>query len=283
LKSIRHPHIIVLHVALALMVGFWLAAPGLAQKPGTRTPDARTPGQRSSAEHDPAPDHPAGSGTGKTLVIDEAGLLNASEKEALMKELAAVSRDLDADYVVVTKKQLDGVPIERFAKEFFRKNGYGRRGGNGGILVVAMSERDFWFSAFGQVVDLYEKRVDRIVSQVGRHLKAGHHQKAFLQFADAMRPPGFFDKVSIIARTGPPLVIALVLTALIVGGLALGHRGSITVTHSTYAKPGAFKLISAEDEYLRTTTTKTKIEKSSGSSRSSGSSSGRSCGGGGKF
>lgn len=209
-------------------------------------------------------------------IFDEAELLSETERSAIQLELEKVSNDLGKNFIVVTKKQLDGTLPRIFAEEFFHSQGYE----SGAILVTTMAERDYYFATLGTAIKEYEARSSSIQRHVQKLLSRDDYHGAFMRFAQLMRPPSFFDKFMLAAFTWPPLVIALILTLLIVGFLAFNHRGALTVTSNTYASADAFKLISTEDRYLRTTTTKTKIESDksddSGSSESSG-------GGGGSF
>lgn len=214
----------------------------------------------------------------KQRVFDEAELLSDSEKDSLQAELDKISREFDADFIVATKKKLDGVSIQYFANQFFEQ--HGNKQGSGAIIAISMAERDINFTAFGKIYDQQKRRLDTIRASVGKFMTAKRYHAGFMHFAEQVRPPCFFRKVAIIAGYWQPWVFALVLTAIVVGFLAYNHKGSITVGSSTYAVPGAFELISSEDRYLRTTTTRTKIS----SSKSSGGGGGRSSGGSsGKF
>jgi len=214
----------------------------------------------------------------KQRVFDEAELLSDSEKDSLQAELDKISREFDADFIVATKKKLDGVSIQYFANQFFEQ--HGNKQGSGAIIAISMAERDINFTAFGKIYDQQKRRLDTIRASVGKFMTAKRYHEGFMHFAEQVRPPGFFRKIAIIAGYWQPWVFALVFTAIVVAFLAYNHKGSITVGSSTYAVPGAFELISSEDRYLRTTTTRTKIS----SSKSSGGGGGRSSGGSsGKF
>jgi len=214
----------------------------------------------------------------KQRLFDEAELLSASEQVTIQVELDKISRELSADFIIVTKKKLDGTNIQYFANDFFEKNG--NKNGSGAILAISMQERDINFTAFGKIYDDHKRRLDKIRASIGKHLTAKRYHQSFMHFTELVRPSGFFGNFAKVAVTWQPWVIALVVTLVVVGFLAYNHRGEITVGSSTYAVPGAFNLISSEDRYLRTTTTKTKVT----SSKSSGGGGGRSSGGSsGKF
>jgi uncharacterized protein len=214
----------------------------------------------------------------KPRVFDEAELLSASEKDSLQVELDKISSEFDADFIVVTKKKLNGMSIQSFANKFFEE--HGNKEGSGAIIAISMAERDINFTAFGKIYDQQKRRLDKVRASIGKYMTAQRYHQGFMHFAEQVRPPGFFGKMIIIAGYWQPWVFALVLTVIVVGFLAYNHKGAITVGSSTYAVPGAFNLISSEDRYLRTTTTKTKVTSSKssgggGGSRSSGGSSGK--------
>jgi uncharacterized protein len=214
----------------------------------------------------------------KQRVFDEAELLSPSEITSLQARLDEISREFNSDFLVVTKKKLDGTSIQFFANQFFEQNG--NKQGSGAILAISMQERDINFTAFGKIYDQHKRRLDKIRASVGKFMTAKRYHEGFMHFADQVRPPGFFSKFATIAGYWQPWVFALVFTAIVVGFLAYNHKGSITVGSSTYAVPGAFDLISSEDRYLRTTTTRTKVTSSKssgggGGGRSSGGSSGK--------
>ncbi len=215
----------------------------------------------------------------KQRVFDEAELLSPSEITSLQARLDEISREYNSDFLVVTKKKLDGTSIQFFANQFFEQNG--NKQGSGAILAISMQERDINFTAFGKIYDQHKRRLDKIRASVGKFMTAKLYHEGFMHFAELVRPPGFFTKFFIIARYPHPWVAALILTVIVVVFLAYNHKGTITVGSSTYAVPGAFDLISSEDRYLRTTTTRVKIQSSKssggggGGGRSSGGSSGK--------
>lgn len=207
-------------------------------------------------------------------IFDEADLLTEAQQSDIQLELEKISKDLDNDFVIVTKNQLDGTLPRIFAEDFFRSQGYK----SGAILIMSMAERDYYFATFGTAMKDYDARTTSITRRVQKRLTLGDYHGAFIRFTQLMRPAGFFDNFLLAATTLPPILIAFFLTLIIVIFLAYNHRGAHTVTSSTYAKPGAFKLISTQDKYLRTSTRRRKIQTSTSSGGGGG---GRSSGGGG--
>jgi uncharacterized protein len=75
-------------------------------------------------------------------VTDEAGLLTASEKADIERELAAIEQTSTDQIAVVTVKSLQGYPIEDYGIGLARKWGIGQKGkDNGLLLIVAPDDR----------------------------------------------------------------------------------------------------------------------------------------------
>lgn len=75
-------------------------------------------------------------------VVDEAGLLPASERTALEARLAQFEQASGIQLVVVTLPDLQGYPIEEFGYQLGRHWGIGREGKDDGVLlIVAQEER----------------------------------------------------------------------------------------------------------------------------------------------
>jgi len=84
------------------------------------------------------PNFPALSGR----IVDEAGLLSATERDRLVGQLASHERATGQQVVVVTLRSLQGLPIEDFGYRLGRFWGIGEKGKNtGALLVVAPNER----------------------------------------------------------------------------------------------------------------------------------------------
>jgi uncharacterized protein len=84
------------------------------------------------------PNFPALSGR----VVDEVGLLSASERDRLVAQLAAHESATGQQVVVVTLNSLQGYPIEDFGYRLGRAWGIGEKGKNtGALLIVAPKER----------------------------------------------------------------------------------------------------------------------------------------------
>ena len=75
-------------------------------------------------------------------VVDQAGLLTASQRASLETDLAAFEAKSTDQIVVVTTPSLQGYPIDEFGYQLGRKWGIGQKNKDNGILIiVAPNER----------------------------------------------------------------------------------------------------------------------------------------------
>jgi uncharacterized protein len=75
-------------------------------------------------------------------IVDEAGLLTLSDRNAIIEDLKLLEQKSSDQIVVFTAKSLQGYPIEDFGYQLGRAWGIGQKGVNNGIvLIVAPNER----------------------------------------------------------------------------------------------------------------------------------------------
>lgn len=75
-------------------------------------------------------------------IVDEAGLLTFSDRNAIIEDLKLLEQRSSDQIVVFTAKSLQGYPIEDFGYQLGRAWGIGQKGVNNGIvLIVAPNER----------------------------------------------------------------------------------------------------------------------------------------------
>jgi uncharacterized protein len=75
-------------------------------------------------------------------VVDDAGLLSVTERDALTRSLAALEAKTTDQLVVVTLKTLQGRPIEDYGYQLGRAWGIGQKDkDSGALLIVAAGER----------------------------------------------------------------------------------------------------------------------------------------------
>jgi uncharacterized protein len=75
-------------------------------------------------------------------IVDEAGLLNAADRQELLQTLEALEQKSSDQLVIYTAKSLQGYPIEDFGYQLGRFWKIGQQGTNNGVvLIVAPGER----------------------------------------------------------------------------------------------------------------------------------------------
>ena len=115
-------------------------------------------------------------------VNDYADLLSDSEELELNKKLLTYKNRYGLDAVIVTTNSTNGMYISDYADDFYDYNGYGQ---DGIILVLDMSERDWWFSTKGKGITYFtDYGIDTIIDDMLDDLKDGRYYRAFDTFAD---------------------------------------------------------------------------------------------------
>ena len=181
-------------------------------------------------------------------VVDDAGLLSASDREALTRSLADLEAKTTDQLVVVTVKSLQGRPIEEYGYQLGRAWGIGQKGkDSGALLIVAAAERkvriEVGYGLEGTLTDAATKIIieDTILPRfkagdVPGGIKAGAAAIAQLLVGDAAgtRPVGPSSAQG-DPRQGAPMPVWLVIV-LGLGGVGLliyctvtGGRGPCSV------------------------------------------------------
>lgn len=218
-------------------------------------------------------------------VVDNAQLLSAEEYRALSENLEAVSQQLQIDVVVVTAVSLDGKSAMAYADDFYDYNGYAP---DGVLLLVCMTEREWWISTSGNAIRvLTDAKLDSLSQKFLPELSAGSYADAFSEFAQGVQ--------SIAAASGERGGISLqavliclligVVVAFIVTGIMKGQLKSVRRqnTANNYIRANSLNLTKSRDMFLYRNVVRRAKPKNNGSSTHRGSS-GRSHGGrGGRF
>ncbi len=97
-------------------------------------------------------------------VVDDAGMMDAASKAALVQKLDAFEKKSSDQIVVATIDSLDGEAIEPYANRLFRAWGLGQAGeDNGVLLLVAKSDRkmriEVGYGLEGTLTDLHTKLI----------------------------------------------------------------------------------------------------------------------------
>ena len=117
-------------------------------------------------------------------VEDYANVINDSDEHSLNGILQELEQKTGAQYIILTVKTTEGVPIQQFSIELTDKWKLGQKGKDNGMLfVLAAADRKYWFNT-GYGLEGFI--TDRYCGQVGRdvlvpYLKKGDYGKGIYQ------------------------------------------------------------------------------------------------------
>ncbi|MBE0340267.1 TPM domain-containing protein [Paenibacillus sp. 28ISP30-2] len=213
----------------------------------------------------------------KSLIYDEAGLLNQTEYDELNTMANQYGAERETDIIIFTSSNPDNMDVMKMTQDFYDDHGpgYDRSHGNAVILTMDMRNREIYLAGFYKAERyLDDDRLDKIRDEISPYLTSGNYELAFQKYIfSAHRYLGIRPGVnpdSIFYSIAFQLVVSLVLAGIIVGKMVSNSGGRVTVNRQTYEDAGNSGILEHRDQYLHTTTTKRKIEKSSSSSGSSG-------------
>lgn len=238
-------------------------------------------------------------------LVDDAGLLDQEEFNALTSRLDRISEDQQIDVVIVTVNSTGNRSLEEYADDFFDYNGYGYGDDyDGVILVLDMGRRDWWISTCGYgIYALTDAGISKLGELMLSDLSYGNYYGAFVTFADGCdtlftraKEGNVYDDEYYSREKEPynvfgnlilSLIIGFVVALIIVSGQKKGLKGAVPRNNAMdYVRNGSMNVTVARDLFLYKTVTFVVRQSSSSGSRSGGShthtsSSGRTHGGGG--
>ena len=220
------------------------------------------------------------------FLYDEADLLSTSEETALIKKLAAVSAEYEAQIVVVTMASMDGGNIDAYVDDVYDSMGFGFGENHDGVLLlVCMDIREYRILSNGFAgVAIDTDDIGRISDEIVGNLSDGDYAGAFNEFAEecAYYLDGYINGFPF--NGGKSLAISLVIGAAIGLAVAFTLKSQLKSVHSQsraqeYVKDGSMHINLSNDMFLYRNVTRTK-KQSSSSSGSGGTARSR---GGGSF
>lgn len=245
-------------------------------------------------------------------VVDDLDYLSASEIAELQSRIDEVKSTYTLDTVIVITDNTEGKSSTAYADDYYDYNNYGLDASFSGVLMlINMQKREVWISTTGRAIDIYtDKRTSNMVDRVTSSLSNGSYFAACNRFIDDVISyantgvpknqyreerdpdlnyynPTYLQKVSRMLKLWPVYIIPLIISIAATLIISYSSKGKVTTTSRTYEEGGSFVLNQNTDQYIRETTTRTKIQSQSsgggGGGRSSThrGSSGRSHGGGG--
>ena len=242
-------------------------------------------------------------------VVDFLDYLSESEIEQLQTRIDTIKDSYTLDTVIVITDNTDGKSSMDYADDYYDYNEYGLDSQYSGLLMlINMDQREVWISTTGRAIDIFtDGRISTMVSNVTGELSNANYYYACTRFIDNVdsyarlgKPnnqyreerepsstyysnPSYLDKVSRLMGSWIVYIIAFIIAIASTLIISYSSKGKVTIHSQTYEEGGSFVLSQNTDQYIRETTTRTKIQTESSGGRSSthGGSSGRSHGGGG--
>lgn len=225
-------------------------------------------------------------------LVDDAGLLEALQAKELEERLDQISEEYACDVAIVVEESIDGREIRDYADDFFDDYDYGMGEHHSGILLlVTMSEREWWMTTTGDAIDIFtDARQEEISERFVSYLSDEEYYEGFVEFADLC------ENTIVQAQTeaeddllGSMIIavgIGFVLSLIITGVMRCGMKSvRFKPDAADYLQKGSVHLNRSHDMFLyRQVTKSAKSENNSSSSSTHVSSSGRKHGGsGGSF
>jgi len=238
-------------------------------------------------------------------IKDYLNYLTDSEIASLQDDIESIKQTYRLDVVIVITDDTQGKSSQAFADDFYDYNGYGIGKSKSGLLMlVNMQDREVYISTRGNAIDIFtDGRISRMTDNCATYLSNADYYNAcrkFVQdvksYAKAGVPSGQYrspsdmtygDKVARRIKSVSIYITALVISLVSTLLLSLSSKGKVTITSSTYEETGSFELTEARDDFIRQSTTQTKISDNSSSGGGNKSSthtgsSGHTHGGGGR-
>jgi len=231
----------------------------------------------------------------QTRIVDNAGLLNAGEKEALTALINSISEKYNFDLVIVTEKNIGAATPMDYADDYFDYNDFGLGNDRDGCLFLQVKEsREHWLSTSGRGIKIMNETAGKkLEDDAIKHLRKDNYYKAYNSFIVN------WEKFLILDAKGRNynfvqqwhLVIMIIVWAFAFGAgflVVLSMKKSMNTAlaqtqAAAYIVPGSLAFKVKKDTFLYSQVTKTArqtdVSSSGGMGGSHVGSSGRSHGG----
>ncbi len=221
-------------------------------------------------------------------VVDYANLLTDYEEQALAERIYEVQGTYNSAIVILTIESTGNRSAMEYADDFYDYKGYGIGEDHDGIIMlISMENRDVWYSTTGHAIKVFtDSDIDYILGECTGSLSAGDYYDAFNTFINECESELKTDYEKGIFTTGKFLVclaIGVVIGGIIVFCFIMQLLNVAPEKGASNYSSGGFKLTNKSDRFIRSSISKTKIQKDSGSSTHTGSSGTSHGGGGGHF
>lgn len=224
-------------------------------------------------------------------VKDFLNYLTKDEVDSLQKQIDQIKSSTMLDVVIVITDDTKGKSSMAYADDYYDYNNYGIDSEHSGLLLlINMENRELWISTVGKAIDKFnDARISKMSDRIYTHLSQNKYYNGCVTFlkdiVNYTTPSTYLNRVKTLIFSFWVYIGALVISILVTVLLSLSSKGKNTTNHLTYEYGNSFNLVESRDDFLRETTTRTKIQSSSSSGSGSSthrSSSGRRHGGGGR-
>ncbi|GIP28579.1 UPF0603 protein YdjH [Paenibacillus sp. J23TS9] len=211
------------------------------------------------------------------LIYDEAGLLSQEDKSELNAMAHEYGAKRETDIIIFTSNNPEGMDVQEMTEDFYDEQapGYDKAHGNAVILTLDLYHRDTYLAGFYKAKQyLDDGRLDKIREKITPDLTDGDYKLAFekyikttykyMGYKPGVNPDNIFFNIWF------QLGGAAVIGGIVVGIMAYRSGGRVTVSGRTYEDASTSGVLDHQDRYIRTTTTKRKIEKNTGSGSGGG-------------
>lgn len=246
-------------------------------------------------------------------VFDEAALFTEEERVEINERALSLSEQAELDIIIVTTNDSQGKASRQYALDFYEEHGLGYQGTLDGILyLLNMDEREVYIFTRDKGTDyLPDSKIEGLLDQVYPALSEGNYAESVDIFLNEVEsiiaagpPSGYYagdssnsgytdytgdsvpaSQANFVKQLGIYLLISIAVGGIVVGIMAMGNRGRITVNARTYLEGNSFIVTTERDQHYNTIVTQQKIQRNSnsGGGFSGGSGGGRIGGGGRKF
>ncbi|MDD6023246.1 MAG: TPM domain-containing protein [Oscillospiraceae bacterium] len=268
------------------------------------TPEAVAPAEEPEEGSDP---EETGVGLSNSLfgtasapfVVDDALLLTQQELDTLEEKAEDLAFEYDCGVYVLTVDSLDGKTPRDFAQDYYWDYDLGIGEGQNGIMfLVAMDSRDYITITYGKdptgeyeygigIRAFSDFGIEKMEEQVVPLLSDGDYNGAFTTYMDVCQ-----EYLEFLKEEGHPYdvndgpknylvrILIVIFAPLAIAGIVCGiffsqmKTAKMKTEARDYIDKDSFQLTSRNDRYIRTTVTRTKIEKNNSSSGGSGGSGG---------
>ena len=227
--------------------------------------------------------------TGKTYVIDDAGILSTSEEQSLSELCKKASDKCQVDIIVITMNQnLDYSPMDTYLRSILEKQyGYNGTGSNCDAVVygIDMTSRADRIVTSGRArSDISQSKLDSIRESAENRLSDGDYYKGCKKYIQGIERQLNTSIVSKMTYYMPvKLGISAVIAIVAVLAMMSSAKAKMTVSSTEYTKNHNYDVADRRDIFINTTVTTRHIQTSSDSSSGGGSSGGNSGSSGGHF